>query len=58
LLAIAAIVAFLCGVWWNSLANRKAKEPFAPPTSSADYCAIVPWILAVILGVTAMMVSK
>lgn len=54
LLAIAAIVAFLCGCWWNAQANRKAKEPFAPAISSADYCAIFLWILAVILGGVAI----
>ena len=54
LLAIAAIVAFLCGCWWNAQASRKAKEPFAPAISSADYCAIFLWILAVILGGVAI----
>jgi hypothetical protein len=39
-------------------ANRKAKELFAPATSSADYCAIFLWILAVILGVAAFVFSK
>jgi hypothetical protein len=57
LLAIAAIVAFLFGCWWNARANRKAKEPFAPAVSSADYCAIFLWILAAVLGVAAAMVS-
>ena len=54
LLGIAAIVAFLCGCWWNAQANRKAKEPFAPAISSADYCAIFLWILAAILGGVAI----
>jgi hypothetical protein len=42
----------------NDQANRKAKEPFAPATSSADYCAILLWILAAILGAAAALVSK
>jgi hypothetical protein len=58
LLAIAAIFAFLGGCWWNSRANRKAKEPFAPVVSISDYWSISLWILAVTLGVAAAMVSK
>jgi hypothetical protein len=35
-----------------------AKEPFAPAVSGADYCAILLWILAVILGVAAATVAR
>jgi hypothetical protein len=55
LLAIAAIVAFFSGSWWNSRANRKAKEPLAPAVSIADYCAIFLWIMAVVLGAAAFL---
>jgi hypothetical protein len=57
-LIIAAIGAFLGGYWWNSRANRKAREPLAPAVSSADYCAIFLWIVAVALTVAAFLVSK
>ncbi len=57
-LAIATILACLCGCWWMGRANRKAKEPFAPPTSDADYCASFLWILTVVLGVAVAMISK
>jgi hypothetical protein len=58
LLIGAATIAFLAGFWWNSIANKKAKEPFAPPTSAADYCAIFLWVLATALLVMAVMVSR
>jgi hypothetical protein len=58
LFAVAATVAFLLGLWSNSRANRKAKEPFAPVVSLADYFAISLWILAVILTLVAIFVSK
>jgi uncharacterized membrane protein len=56
--AVAAFAAFLGGLWSNSRANRKAKEPFAPAVSLADYFAISLWILAVILIVVAKFVLK
>jgi hypothetical protein len=58
LLVGAAAVSFLGGLWSNSIATKKAKEPFAPPTSTADYWAISLWVLATALIVMAVIVSK
>jgi hypothetical protein len=52
------MIAFLCGLWSNARANRKAKEPFAPVISIADYYAIFLWLLAAILILVARFVAK
>jgi hypothetical protein len=53
LLAVGAAVSLLGGLWFNSRANKKAKELLAPAVSSADYLSIFLWILAAVLGVAA-----
>jgi len=58
LLAVAAIVAFLGGLGALSHANRKAAEPFAHPTSYADYLVAFLWVLGVILAVGAAIAWK
>lgn len=47
------MIAFLCGLWANSRASRKAKEPFAPVISIADYYAIFLWLVAAVIILVA-----
>jgi hypothetical protein len=52
-LAMGAVSSVGGGLWFLSHANRKAKKPYAPPTSYADYLGVFLMILGVILGVLA-----
>ena len=58
LLGIGATVSFLGGLWLTWRANRKAREPFAPVLSKADYLGIFLWILTLVLAAAAVAVSK
>jgi len=55
-LAMGALASLLAVVWFNRLANRNARKPFAPAVSSADYISIFLWIVAAVLGITAAVV--
>jgi hypothetical protein len=52
-LGCVALVSFLAGLLSISLANRKAKEPLAPPTSFVDYLAVFLMILGAVLALVA-----
>ena len=52
-LAMGAVSSFVGGWFFSSHANLKAKEPFAPPTSYADFLGVFLMVLGVILGVLA-----
>jgi hypothetical protein len=49
----AALVSFLAGLLFISVANRKAKEPLAPPTSYVDYLSVFLMILGAVLALVA-----